>query len=253
MSDKSCPGSLKIREPRPEYMNCPNCGHEVEIWTDELKATCSRCKTKVFRKQEVSCIDWCPRAKECVGPEVYERLRPGIKEDLSGTPLDVLKREHERVLETLGLLRGANLCLKLGELSDKSPVHDRGVNHLVKVLEFFQKDVELHLKREEDVLFPYLDRHLEAAKSPARVLAEEHVAIRQKRRQLEEYLAKLKANGHENAAAIAREMEDTSGELDRLLREHIKKEDASLLPISRSLLGEQELGEISEKFKTITV
>ncbi|MDZ4230580.1 MAG: hypothetical protein U1B77_02035, partial [Dehalococcoidales bacterium] len=71
--DKSCPGSRVIREPRPEFINCPDCSREVEIWTDELKAKCPGCGTMVFRAQQASCIDWCPQAKECVGPEVYER------------------------------------------------------------------------------------------------------------------------------------------------------------------------------------
>ncbi len=34
--EKTCPGSRAIREPRPEYIDCSNCGTEVEIWTDEL-------------------------------------------------------------------------------------------------------------------------------------------------------------------------------------------------------------------------
>lgn len=56
--EKTCPGSRTIREPRPEYMACSSCGAEVEIWTDELKATCSKCGNKVYRAQQVSCIDW---------------------------------------------------------------------------------------------------------------------------------------------------------------------------------------------------
>ena len=75
--DKSCPGARTIREPTPEDVNCPNCDETVEIWTDELKANCPSCGAKVFREQQPSCIDWCPHARECVGPEVYERLKPG--------------------------------------------------------------------------------------------------------------------------------------------------------------------------------
>src|SRR4030067_416459 len=109
-------------------MICPGCGAEVESWTDELKATCRKCGNKVYRAQQASCIDWCPHAKECVGPEVYERLKPGAGEDLSGsgTPLDVLKREHERVLENMGLLRAASLCLRLGTLTPQSAVKGKG-------------------------------------------------------------------------------------------------------------------------------
>ena len=110
--DKSCPGSRTIREPRPDYMNCPGCGAEVEIWTDELKATCRKCGGKVYRAQQASCIDWCPHAKECVGPQAFARLRPAVTEDLPSSatsPLAVLEREHERALEMLGLPQPAEM------------------------------------------------------------------------------------------------------------------------------------------------
>ncbi len=79
--DKSCPGSRMIREPTPEDINCPSCGEAVEIWTDELRATCPNCDTRVFREQQPSCIDWCSHAEECVGSEAYQRLRKQVTED----------------------------------------------------------------------------------------------------------------------------------------------------------------------------
>lgn len=73
---KLCPGSRLIRQPAPEFFTCPQCGNrEVEIWTDELKASCDRCGATVFREVEVSCIDWCQYARECIGEEKYNRLR----------------------------------------------------------------------------------------------------------------------------------------------------------------------------------
>src|SRR3989338_2133618 len=66
-----CPGSQKFRQPQPEYMKCPKCGEEVEIWTDEVKTTCPKCKSPVMRKEELSCLEWCKYAKECVGEEAY--------------------------------------------------------------------------------------------------------------------------------------------------------------------------------------
>lgn len=73
-STKHCPGSRAIRDPTPEYINCPNCGHEVEVWTHELSYPCSNCGTRVFRNRGPSCIDWCPHAEECVGAELYSKL-----------------------------------------------------------------------------------------------------------------------------------------------------------------------------------
>lgn len=73
----SCPGARLIREPTPETINCPNCGAEVEIWSDELVARCPNCLKLVPRRQGASCLDWCPHAAECVGAEKYRRLTPG--------------------------------------------------------------------------------------------------------------------------------------------------------------------------------
>ena len=74
MLDK-CPGSGDIRTPVPTLKKCPECGEEVEIWSDELKAKCTQCSATVFREAIPSCIDWCPAARECLGEEKHNRLR----------------------------------------------------------------------------------------------------------------------------------------------------------------------------------
>jgi HD superfamily phosphohydrolase YqeK len=66
-----CPGSSKFRQPEPETIKCPSCSAEVEIWTDEIQATCPKCKRIVMREAGVSCLDWCRYAKECVGSSAY--------------------------------------------------------------------------------------------------------------------------------------------------------------------------------------
>ncbi|NPV07757.1 MAG: phosphohydrolase [Anaerolineae bacterium] len=72
---KGCPGSLHLREPRPEYVECPNCQAEVEIWTDEPLARCESCGFWLTHEVGASCIDWCAKAAECVGLDLYERLK----------------------------------------------------------------------------------------------------------------------------------------------------------------------------------
>jgi len=71
----SCPGSRLIREPAPEYISCPHCGQEMEIWSDELVARCPHCRQVVSREAGASCLDWCAHAAECVGAEKYRRLK----------------------------------------------------------------------------------------------------------------------------------------------------------------------------------
>lgn len=68
-----CPGSEKFRQPQPEMLKCPSCGQELEVWTDEIQATCPNCKAKVLREAQASCLEWCRYAKECVGDRLYDR------------------------------------------------------------------------------------------------------------------------------------------------------------------------------------
>ena len=72
--NRSCPGSLSLKEPKPEYQVCSRCGYEVEIWTDEFKRRCPQCGGLIVKGRQNSCIDWCQYAKLCVGDETYARI-----------------------------------------------------------------------------------------------------------------------------------------------------------------------------------
>jgi predicted amidophosphoribosyltransferase len=63
---KTCPGIRKLIRPVPELLTCPNCGGEVEMWSDEDIGTCDNCGKEVSRPQkETSCLDWCQYADQC--------------------------------------------------------------------------------------------------------------------------------------------------------------------------------------------
>ena len=68
-----CPGARQFKQPQPEMVKCPSCSEEVEIWTDELEATCPNCKKTVRREEGVSCLDSCSYAKECLGEQGYNK------------------------------------------------------------------------------------------------------------------------------------------------------------------------------------
>lgn len=69
-----CPGSDWAKEPKPECVDCPACGNEVEIWSDEFKRVCERCQKIVTKEAVPSCAEWCPKAEECLGTELYSKL-----------------------------------------------------------------------------------------------------------------------------------------------------------------------------------
>lgn len=59
-----CPGQ-DGRNIKAEIINCPLCGHKVEIFSDEVKVICPKCRSLVCRERMPSCIDWCKFAREC--------------------------------------------------------------------------------------------------------------------------------------------------------------------------------------------
>jgi len=61
-----CPG-VDSRHLRVAIIKCSECGYKVEIFSDEMKAKCPKCKKYVHRKNLPSCIDWCKYAVSCVG------------------------------------------------------------------------------------------------------------------------------------------------------------------------------------------
>jgi hypothetical protein len=81
----SCPGSAEIRSPFPGEIVCDFCGRKNEIWSDEPDMICVNCGMTITRDIAPSCIEWCAAAKECVGPDKYERLIRKLREqDKSG-------------------------------------------------------------------------------------------------------------------------------------------------------------------------
>lgn len=76
-----CPGSRAIKQPVPDILECPKCKGDVEMWSDEFKATCPKCKTIIFKDNKVpSCVEWCKFAKDCVGAERYEKYMKKFNE-----------------------------------------------------------------------------------------------------------------------------------------------------------------------------
>ena len=73
MFDK-CPGAAGIRTPTIIIKKCPECGREVEIFSNEMQTQCSKCGFTIYNDLE-SCVQWCQYAKECVGEEAYKKLK----------------------------------------------------------------------------------------------------------------------------------------------------------------------------------
>lgn len=68
---EGCQG--KPRTPTVEEKLCPQCGHEIEIFSVDTEAVCEHCGFKIFN-DKLSCVQWCKYARQCVGDEMYEHM-----------------------------------------------------------------------------------------------------------------------------------------------------------------------------------
>ena len=75
-----CPGQ-DSRKLTVSYHPCPECSKPVEFFSDEMRVRCQHCKTMVHKEQTPSCIQWCQAARDCLGPELYDRLVAPLKDD----------------------------------------------------------------------------------------------------------------------------------------------------------------------------
>lgn len=139
MSPKWCPGSVILRQPKPELFRCQSCGSEVEIWSDEATRPCPSCGKDVFRAGTQSCLDWCRLAKECVGEDRYKRygeMKTRLrKQALVGAMEKYFGNDVKRINHANAVIAYAEAILKETDGADPNVVisaaalHDIGIKN----------------------------------------------------------------------------------------------------------------------------
>ena len=69
-----CPGSMGLTTPTLKVKKCPQCGREVEVFSNDVQVKCENCGFVVYN-DVASCIQWCKYARQCVGEELYKKLK----------------------------------------------------------------------------------------------------------------------------------------------------------------------------------
>ena len=49
MALHECPGPARKKPAVPEEIECPECGAELEMWSNEAKVTCPSCSKEISR------------------------------------------------------------------------------------------------------------------------------------------------------------------------------------------------------------
>ena len=63
----------KSKEISIEERICPQCGHDIEIFSVDTEAACEHCGFVIYNDQ-LSCVQWCKYARQCVGDRMYENM-----------------------------------------------------------------------------------------------------------------------------------------------------------------------------------
>lgn len=159
-----------------------------------------------------------------------------------GHPVTILMEEHKKLLEF-----SENLKKKIEELQ-KLGNFDSGKQILEEIdnIEKHFKESEKHYLREENVLFPYLEKH--GITEPPAIMWMEHDKIRAVKKDLYKLMENYK---NMNFDEFVRRMGVISIELSDLLSSHFYKENNILFPMGLHVVSEEEWKDIRLQFDEI--
>ena len=161
-----CPGQdmRSWKEDAAFEVPCPKCGHEVEIFRDEVRGRCSKCDHRFDSpKMDLGCAEWCSYAKECLGfapPKkgggdfgegaIAGKLIQAIQERFRDEPARITRAlvifQHAKELAKgeqgdARIVLAASLSLALlGHSSDNSAAEEKGTVDVPRILKHIGLD-----------------------------------------------------------------------------------------------------------------
>jgi len=135
--------------------------------------------------------------------------------------VDRVVREHTEMQEYLLQWEAALLQLDSGDYTGWL----RGIEHLWRLVPFLDAELPRHFRAEEEQLFPRVEaRHPDAVKALAGFLGEHAELAREWRRYKQDLL-------YCDAVGVTQPARERGIELIGRLRQHIREEEAALLPL----------------------
>ncbi|MGQ9530511.1 MAG: DUF438 domain-containing protein [Candidatus Bathycorpusculaceae bacterium] len=171
--------------------------------------------------------------------EQLERQKLNIPEN---HPINILTEEHKIMLQLAEKL--TSIANKIQQVSDASYIAEE--NHVLQHLARDFQDSEKHYLREENVLFPNLEKH--GITEPPAIMWMEHNQLREKKKAL----SKLTENiGALNFQEFKTQLGELAESLSNLLASHIFKENNILFPTALRVITEEEWKAIRSEFDEI--
>ncbi len=166
--------------------------------------------------------------------ESLEREKPIAPK---GHPIHILMEEHQIILQFASELKDI-----VKKLRDASDIDSESLEQLKHITGHF-KESESHYVREENVLFPYLEKH--GVKQPPAIMWMEHNQIREVKKSLYKLVDEHESLDFKN---FTQQLEEVAFSLAELLMNHFPKENSILFPTSLRIFTEEEWKEIRQQF-----
>src|SRR3990172_8625459 len=159
-----------------------------------------------------------------------------------GHPINTLMQEHQAMLGFAGDLK--TVATKVGATGGFDALADE-LGQLQHIAEHF-REAERHYLREENVLFPYVEKH--GITEPPAIMWMEHDQIRE----FKKTLFRLSDSCRELAFTdFARGLQALAAPFADFLQSHFFKEDNVLYPMAMRVIVPDEWEEISREFDEI--
>jgi hypothetical protein len=156
----------------------------------------------------------------------------------AGHPLHILMEEHKILLIFADELK--KCAQKVG---GKDKTSRQSVSEELKQIQEKFKSSASHYLREENVLFPYLERH--GVTQPPAMMWMEHDKIREIEKNLYEFISNCSGMDSDR---FQKSLKDLSNELAETLSGHFYKENNILFPTSLKVITDNEWKDIKKEF-----
>jgi PAS domain S-box-containing protein len=154
----------------------------------------------------------------------------------AGHPIHILMQEHDVLLQSAEELK--NIAQGMRAARDTTTEVER-IRHVEEHL----KDSESHYLREENVLFPFLEKH--GITQPPAIMWMEHDKIRQMKKNIYQLVDARESMSPQD---FAREMEEAASSLVEFLSSHFYKENNVLFPTALKVIEQNEWRDIRRQF-----
>jgi iron-sulfur cluster repair protein YtfE (RIC family) len=151
-------------------------------------------------------------------------------------PIARFLQEHDHALQELSSLGKA-----VRSIEEKGWTPEADVR-IDRALAFIRDEVGIHNKREEEALFPVLERYVEG---PTRVMRDDHVVLGKEFRRLRLAVARMRKS--KGSPTSAQECTETAHRVIQIFVNHIHKENHILFPLVRKFLTKDAMREVARR------